>query len=308
MELRHIRCVLAVAETLHFGRAAERLYVTQPALSQHIRNLERELHCQLFDRSSRRVTLTPAGEVFVAGARTLLTGASALVEATRSAQVGESGTIAIGVDGAGAEAFLTDVLGTWALSTRGVRSRLVSGAHSDLIDLVHSRDLDVALIVGQDAVPWATVTALDDLRLGAIVPVGHPLAGRATIEPADLAGERLIVLPYAFAPAMTDRVAALWAADGATFEPSLELRDASLMRMAVGAGMGVAIAAGASPDALPAGLVAVPFAAADAVVPVVAVWRPDCSMQARAFVRVAAKASADEPPGAMARATERRAS
>jgi len=295
VELRHIRCVLAVADTLHFGRAAERLFITQPALSQHIRNLERELRCQLFDRSSRRVTLTPAGEVFVGGARALLTGTDALVEATRAAQLGETGTLAIGVDGAGAEAFLTEVLGSWAAAAHGVRPRLVSGGHSQLIDAVHSRDLDVALVFEPMTVPWATVTALGDVPLGAILPAGHRLASRATLEPADLLGERLIGLPNAVAPAVTARVAALWGSIALPFQLSLELSDASLVKMAVGAGMGVAIMAGASQGALPDGLVAVPLGAADAVVPIVAVWRPDCSMQARAFVRAAMKASAGSP-------------
>ena len=295
MELRHIRCVLAVADTRHFGRAAERLFITQPALSQHIRNLERELRCQLFDRSSRRVTLTPAGEVFVAGARVLLDGSDNLLEATRAAQLSETGVVAIGMDCGGAEPFLTRLLGAWASSAESVRPRLTSAARAELIDAVHARDVDVALVFGATAVGWATVTPLCDLPLHVVLPSAHPLADRAAIEPAELFGERLVGLGRGLAAGVTERVVALWEARGVPFELAIELADPGLVRVAVGAGMGVTVTVGADAVALSAGLVSVPLAADGASVAVAAVWRPDCSMQARTFVRAALRAAAVEP-------------
>jgi DNA-binding transcriptional LysR family regulator len=293
VELRHIRCVLAVAETRHFGRAAERLFITQPALSQHVRNLERELRCQLFDRSSRRVTLTPAGEVFVAGARALLDGSDHLLEATRAAQLGETGVVAIGMDCGGDAAFLTRLLTAWASAAASVRPRLMSAPRAELIDAVHSRDVDVALVFGTTAVGWATVTPLCELPLQVVLPSTHPLAQRPALEPAALRGERFVGLGRGLAAAVTERVAALWEAFGVPFEPALELADPGLVRVAVGAGMGVAITVGTDAGPLPTGLVAIPVAADGACVPVTAVWRPDCSIQARTFVRAALRAAAE---------------
>jgi DNA-binding transcriptional LysR family regulator len=292
VELRHIRCVLAVADTRHFGRAAERLFITQPALSQHIRNLERELRCQLFDRSSRRVTLTPAGAVFVDGARALLSGSDNLLEATRAAQLGETGVVAIGMDCGGDEGFLTRLLTAWASVARAVRPRLTSAGGAELIDAVHSRDIDVALVFGPAAVGWATVTPLCELPLQVVLPAAHPLAGRPAIEPAALFGERFVGLSRGLSTAVTERVAALWDASGAPFELAAELPDPSLVRVAVSAGMGVAVTVGADAGLLPSALVAIHLAGEGACVPVTAVWRPDCSIQARTFVRTAVRATA----------------
>jgi DNA-binding transcriptional LysR family regulator len=308
VELRHIRCAIAVADTLHFGRAAEGLFITQSALSQHIRNLERELRCQLFDRSSRRVTLTPAGEVFVAGARALLQGSDDLLDLTRAAQQGETGTVAVGVDGSGPEEFLMQVLCAWAAGARGVRLRLVSGAPSALIDAVHRRELDVAVVFGAATVPWAAVTSLCGVPLVALLPAEHRLASRPAVDPDDLRGERLIGLGRAQAPGLCDAVAALWESSGLPYQPALELGDASLVRMAVGAGLGVAVMAGVGPGALSGRVVAVPLAADTAVLPVVAVWHADCSMQARAFIRAAVKTSmVDRQPVSVEIGSEREA-
>jgi DNA-binding transcriptional LysR family regulator len=88
MELRQIRFFVAVAEDRHFGRAAERMYIAQPALSQHIRRLERELGVQLLDRSARHVRLTPAGEAFLGVARRMLRQVDEGTDAARRAEAG----------------------------------------------------------------------------------------------------------------------------------------------------------------------------------------------------------------------------
>jgi DNA-binding transcriptional LysR family regulator len=306
VELRHIRCAVAVAESRHFGRAAERLFITQPALSQHVRNLERELRCRLFDRSSRSVTLTPAGEVFIAGARALLQRTDALVEATRAAQVGETGTVSVGLDQGSSESYLTGLLGGWAAACGGVRPRLVSGPRSVLVDAVGSHDLDVAVVGGPVAVRWATVTGLCDLPLVVALPAGHRLASLDALGLVDIVGERLIGLSRATAPALMDRVASLYASLGLPLELATEFEETSTLRMAVAAGTGVAVVAGLG-AAVPEGLAVVPLVDEGAMLPVVAVWRPDCSMQARAFVRQAVKSSATWPDrlSAFRRAPER---
>src|SRR4030095_3718154 len=95
MELRHFRYFVAVAEELHFGRAATRMHVAQPALSRQIRNLEDEMELRLFERDRRRVALTAAGGVFLDEVKRLLEQLERAVEAARRAARGERGTLRI---------------------------------------------------------------------------------------------------------------------------------------------------------------------------------------------------------------------
>jgi DNA-binding transcriptional LysR family regulator len=95
MELRHLRYVVALAEELHFSRAAARLGISQPPLSQQIQALEEELGARLFERSNRRVALTEVGRLFLEQARTVLAAADRAAEVARRAQRGEIGEIRI---------------------------------------------------------------------------------------------------------------------------------------------------------------------------------------------------------------------
>src|SRR2546430_5817876 len=110
MELRHLRYFIAVAEELHFGRAALRLFIAQPPLSQQIMQLERELGFPLFTRTKRHVELTPAGRLFLDEAREILSGIEKAVGAARRAAQGQTGRLRIGFVGSAAYHLLPDVL------------------------------------------------------------------------------------------------------------------------------------------------------------------------------------------------------
>ena len=110
MELSHFRAFVAVAEELHFGRAARRLDMQQPPLSRLIQRMEREMGTRLFDRTNRRVELTPAGRVLLERAKRVLEQADLAVHATQRAARGETGSLAVGFVGSATYGVLPEVL------------------------------------------------------------------------------------------------------------------------------------------------------------------------------------------------------
>ena len=110
MEFRHLRYFIAVAEELHFGRAAARLHIAQPALSRQIRQLEEELSVPLFHRIKRRVQLTDAGQVFLGEARRMLAQEQHAVRAVQRAHRGEIGQLSVGFLAAATVGILPDML------------------------------------------------------------------------------------------------------------------------------------------------------------------------------------------------------
>lgn len=110
MELRHLRYFIAVAEELHFSRAAQKLQIAQPPLSQQIRSLEEELGVQLFERTKRRVKLTEAGQVFLEEARLVLAQLEQAVKTAQRASRGEVGRLSVGVNSSATQSFVPDIL------------------------------------------------------------------------------------------------------------------------------------------------------------------------------------------------------
>jgi DNA-binding transcriptional LysR family regulator len=189
MELRALRYFVTVAEELHFGRAAERLHIAQPAVSQQIARLERELGVQLLDRSPRRVRLTDAGHRVLDAARDTLTAAEQVrVAANKTVDA----TVRIGTT-AGLTARLER--GIDALRERAPAFDVV------LVDLplvarlnaLRHGELDFALARGVVSAPGLTVLPTWSEPLHAVVSSRHPAAGRDTVSIADLAGSFLRV-------------------------------------------------------------------------------------------------------------------
>src|SRR5581483_6057227 len=124
MELRQLRYFVAVAEELHFRRAAARLHVSQPPLSHQIRALEAELGCTLLSRTRRRVELTPAGAVFLRDARVLLGGLDAAVAAARAVAAGQSGRLRVGFVGSALLSVVPEIVHGFREARPGVEVEL----------------------------------------------------------------------------------------------------------------------------------------------------------------------------------------
>lgn len=191
--LAHLRCFVAVAEERHFGRAAQRLHLTQPALSRTIARLERTLGAQLFERTSRTVRLSSAGEVLLADAEHLVDRADRFLDTAAQARRGEIGTIRAGIP-------LGLPAPTVAALARAFREHHRGGG-LDLRELPAGArlgpGLDAALLV-----PDPDDTAVDTERgpvlvqeLGVLLPAVSPLAARRELHLADLAGHALALLP-----------------------------------------------------------------------------------------------------------------
>ncbi|TLF76721.1 LysR family transcriptional regulator [Nocardia cyriacigeorgica] len=197
MELQQMRYVLAVAETNSFTRAAERCLVVQSALSHQIARLERELGARLFDRTSRRVRLTPAGEAFLPAARQCLDAAERAA-AEVAAAVGEiRGRLAVGLIPSVAAVDVPAALREFRRRYPHVRINLRVGASEGLAERVEQGALDVAFLGLPPATRPRGVTAheLARDRLVAVVSPEHPLAGTASVDLRRLSSEVFVDLP-----------------------------------------------------------------------------------------------------------------
>ncbi|MFF0778406.1 LysR substrate-binding domain-containing protein [Streptomyces sp. NPDC003720] len=185
---------IAVAEELHFTRAAERLNMTQPPLSRQIQLLENEVGVQLLDRTNRSVRLTPAGRAFLVEARRILRQTEQATLAVRRVSTGEAGTIAVGFTAASAYSALGRLLETARAALPGVEILLQELVTRDQLKALAEGSLDLGLI--RPAAVGADLTAHMVVREGllAALPAQHPLAAQTRPMPvADLAGEDFLM-------------------------------------------------------------------------------------------------------------------
>ncbi|ACZ29107.1 transcriptional regulator, LysR family [Xylanimonas cellulosilytica DSM 15894] len=239
MELRHIRYFAGLAETLHFSRAALQLHMTQPALSQAMRQLESEVGAKLLDRTTRQVTLTPAGQRLAHDARRILAAVEESEAAVRRIAAGGADVLRVGLTHCAAPALLPRVVKTLRATLPGValkvRPDLLSG---QIATEVGDGRIDVGIVRGAvTAVGLASAPAYAEELLLAL-PEDHPLAHAATVTLKDLRTEEF-VLPGPGSP--LDPVVRRMCA-GAGFIPveSTTTDHASVAQALVAAGLGVA--------------------------------------------------------------------
>ncbi|TVT53539.1 LysR family transcriptional regulator [Amycolatopsis rhizosphaerae] len=216
MELRQLRYFLTVAEELHFGRAAERLHIGQPAVSQQLRRLERELGVSLFDRTTRTVTLTEAGKRLVPHARAVIAAETRAKEAIVGLRAEQAGTVRLGTsDGLGAR--LDRLLARFSHYCPAAQVELVHAPTEQRLRAVRSGELDATLVRGKWDRPELRLIPVWTDRVLAALPAAHPLALRGEIEIAALAGLPLRLSPRTRNPALYDLVVASCREAG--FEP-----------------------------------------------------------------------------------------
>ncbi|TJZ54397.1 LysR family transcriptional regulator [Streptomyces piniterrae] len=218
MELRQVRYFVAVAEELHFGRAAERLHIVQPTVSQQIRRLERELGLDLFDRTTRQVTLTDAGAALLPHARTILASEQAALHAMAGLRTTKSAVLRIGTS-VGLGARLEHILTTLTDRSPELTVELVSSTSTARLQAVRDGELDAAFVRGLTHSPGLDLIPVWKDALVAALPATHPLAAHPTVPLAELAGIPLRIVPREANPQLVDLVTG--ACRNAGFEPVL---------------------------------------------------------------------------------------
>lgn len=241
MELRQLRYFVAVARHRHFTRAAEEVGVAQPALSQQIRNLERELGVLLFDRTSRRVQLTEAGKVFLARAEALLAEATrAQVEMQEFAGL-VRGRVTIGAVPSLDDRWLAALLARFYRRYPGIELALREETTAQVADLVARGRLDLALLhrTPGPAAPGLAIAPLFTEDLVLAVAPDHPLAGREGVALHDVREAPWILLK----PGSAIRQTVLEAAAVAGYTPHIACESGALttVRALASAGLGVAV-------------------------------------------------------------------
>jgi len=195
MDLRQLRYFVAVAEELHFSRAASRLNLAQSALSSQVRALEREVGGPLLVRSTRRVELTPAGERLLGDGREVLAAADGALERARALARGEAGAIVLGSMGPAAGGLLAPLLARFSSRHPGMRVEIRNLDFSDMVDSVRERQVDLAFVyMPLDEPDLEFIPLMTEPRV-AVLPRNHRLARRRQVRPRDLRDETFIMQP-----------------------------------------------------------------------------------------------------------------
>ncbi|GLV53230.1 LysR family transcriptional regulator [Dictyobacter sp. S3.2.2.5] len=241
MELRSLHYFIAVAETLHFSRAAERLHIAQPPLSQQIQRLEKEMGVQLFERTKRSVRLSAAGEVFLQEAYRTLAQAEQSIHAARAADRGEIGRLALGFVGSSAYGMLPAMIQAFRERFPQVELILREWTTVEQVQALHKEEIQIGFV--RPPILDATLhhlTVQQEPFLVA-VPVKHPLATSSSVSLSALADDPFIFVPSKLAPGLSHQMMDMCLQAG--FQPRIaqEAIQFHVIISLVAAGLGIAL-------------------------------------------------------------------
>ncbi|MGP4016912.1 LysR family transcriptional regulator [Saccharopolyspora sp. 5N708] len=273
MELRYLESFLAVADERHFGRAAARLHLSQPSLSQHVQRLERAVGVRLVDRGPHRVQLTAAGAVFQQDARRLLGQLREAINAAKEADAGHHGTVRVGFNYPAGRRVLPATLSRLADSYPGLRPVLVEKRSGPQLAGVAAGELDVALVFGAPTDAAYASRLVFSTPLMALVATQHPLAARREVSFAELCEHRCLLFKRELSPACYDALVMAARHAGAELDVADEVDDSigTAMVVATGSAVGFASAERAT-EAAGMGLKPIVLVEPEPIVDVCIVW------------------------------------
>jgi DNA-binding transcriptional LysR family regulator len=239
VELRHLRYVVTVADTLHFGRAAERLHLSQPPLSQQIRQLETELGVALFHRTKRHVELTDAGRLFVEEARVILAHAEHASNLALRVNQGEVGQLSIGAAGPADAEIFVEILRAFATRHPQIRLMIRNMGSAEQARAISEGRLHLGFVALPIDEPDLATEVVLRRPIVIALPRQHPLASRARVPLHALANEPHIMFARRMGPRLYDAVVAACREAGFTMHIAHEVDNLHTACALVEAGLGV---------------------------------------------------------------------
>jgi DNA-binding transcriptional LysR family regulator len=290
MDLRLLRSFVAVAEELHFGRAAKRLHISQPPLSVHIRRLEEDLGVRLFERSKRHVALTEAGGALVGRARHLLAEAARTEQDVRRVGRGEAGTLSIAYTPTATYEVLPPLVRAFRAAHPEVRLELCEMRSPDQPDALREGRCELGFACGPVDASGLAVETIAVEELIAVLPAGHELAGRAAVPIRRLARQPFVLVRPDVEPAWADASDRALRRAGAA-PRVVQYTDTKLALLGlVAAGVGVSVVSASMRRMAREGVVFAPLSGVSVRLPLVLLERAALSPRARAFATLAARA------------------
>ena len=292
MEMRYLKSFIAVAEELHFGRAAERLYMAQPPLSHQIKKLEKELGVQLFERNTRSVRLTSAGESFLEPAREVLLSVELAVRAAQIAGKGEYGRVTVGFAGASSHESLPLLTRAVRAAHPGIELVMRGQTYANVaLSRVADGSLDLGFVRLPVTQPGVEARVIQNEELICALPADHKLARRTRIPLEALADESFVSFPSNSGSSVRDATFRMCEAAG--FNPRVvqDAPDSYTILALVAAGVGVTLTLTSCQHIQQNGLVYRPLAKPGPLLHTALAWRTNNpSVVLRAVLAVANEA------------------
>ncbi|MBC6435581.1 LysR family transcriptional regulator [Nostoc sp. HG1] len=291
MELRHLRYFIAVAEELNFTRAAERLHMAQPPLSQQIQHLEAELGFQLFRRTKRTVQLTAAGQVFFEESQKILQQVDRAIQLGRQTSRGELGQLTIGFVSSAAHNVVPAILQAFRTRCPAVKLELHELTTNEQLQRLRFGQIDIGFVrppVEEDGIN-SEIVFREPLIVA--LPETHPAADRAKVELRELSTEPFILFPRSQAPGLYDAIVSLCQQAGFSPRAAQEAIQMQTIVSLVAAEMGVAIVPASMQNFQRSGVVYKSLPESTCIVAIALIWRSDPTAAVERFLEVARQIS-----------------
>ena len=273
--LRRLDAFVAVADELHFGRAAARLHIAQPALSQQVRQLEADLGLTLLERTTRRVALTADGEAFLPHARQLLVSAQGVLRAAEELSVGARGRLRLGFVDSTAYEFVPSFLHRFRAAWPDVDVELHTMSSDEQARALAAGTIDVGVARTVPVRPAVDHDVLGHDRLLVAVPASHAISGQRSVRLSRLRDDTFVGFSRESSPSLHAEIRALMLGHGVRYDPAIEATEYTTIVGLVAAGEGVALVPGGVRRLQLPNVTYVDIADRDAHVALVRLSRPD---------------------------------